>query len=129
MKDKKITCYLPKSVEKRVNRTRQDKPRDWVNVYMYSDNRQKKCYGTEFKVNNEIQLDGGQSYNKNTLYKDHNISKKDEMFDYYKILKTSVKKKNYVKKRKKALNKKHETSDIPPISYLNVIQGKVVVKF
>ncbi len=128
MKHKKITCYLPKSVEKKVNRTRQDKPRDWVNVFMYSDNRQRLIYNEDFKVE-DIHLDGGQSFNKNTLYKDHNLSKNDNMFDYYKILKTSIKKKNYVKKRKKALNKKQETDDTPPLTGLNIIHGKVVVKF
>lgn len=128
MKHKKISCYLPKSVESRVNRSRQENPRDWVNIYMYNDNRKRMVYGQDFEVEeNPVLLDGGQSYNKKTLYKDSMLSKKDDLFDYYKILKTDKKKKNYIKKRKKATNKSKAIT--PPEPYIKIIPGKVTVKF
>lgn len=129
MKHKKISCYLPKSVEARVNRSRQENPRDWVNIYMYNDNRKRMTYGEDFTVeeNEPLLLDGGQSYNKKTLYKDSMLSKKDDLFDYYKILKTDKKKKNYIKKRKKATNKSKAL--VPPEPYIKIIPGTVTVKF
>lgn len=124
--EKKIICWLPKNIQKNVNRKRQDNPRDWTNIFMYSNQRQKLTYGEDFKVcEAEPIIDGGQSYNKNTLYKDHLASNKDDLFDYYKILKTDKKRKNYIKKRKKAKVKKELTNQYG----YKIIEGKTVVKF
>lgn len=126
--DKKIICWLPKSVDKHVNRKRQDNVRDWTNIFMYGAERQKLVYKENFAVcETEPIIDGGQSYNKNTLYKDHLASNKDELFDYYKILKTDKKRKNYIKKRKKAKVKKQ--GQIKGSSGLTIIPGKVIVEF
>lgn len=126
--EKKIICWLPKSVDKQVNRKRQDNSRDWTNIFMYSDHRQKLIYKKDFDVSEKQPIiDGGQSYNKNTLYKDHLASNKDELFDHYKILKTDKKRKNYIKKRKKAKVKKEDKNN--GSSGLTIIQGKITVKF
>jgi len=126
--EKKITCWLPKSVDKKVNRKRQDNVRDWTNIFMYGDERQKLIYKDGYQVcETQYVIDGGQSYNKNTLYKDHLASNKDELFDYYKILKSDKKRKNYIKKRKKAKVKK-QGQPAQPLGY-KLIKGKTIVKF
>ena len=86
---------------------RRHKPRDWKHVYFFKGNRYGE-FDTEVVEEWEEPFNVN-SYNKNTLYRCKNI--KDDLWDYYKILKSSLPKRTaQVSKRgpKKKIKLKEE---------------------
>jgi hypothetical protein len=78
----KKVLKIPVDIENKINRRRHDKE-NWTNIYYYVDKKKVK------NENNVINYDiiNGACYKSDTFYKVTSISKNDNLFDYYKILK------------------------------------------
>jgi hypothetical protein len=100
---KKITAFIPTYIHNK--KRKHQNPKDWVNVYYYVD--KKKSMVPNISITSKIPL------KKNTMYKCSALSKKSDLFDYYKILKPGINKKNIcIKNRLKSTIKSSETQKI-----------------
>lgn len=95
---------IPVDIENKISRRRHDKD-NWTNIYYYVDKKRIK------NKNNVIEYDviNGGCYKSDTFYKVTSISKNDDLFDYYKILKPENREPVIVKetnKRSKLYRKK-----------------------
>ena len=79
--------FIPDSILKQERRHRH-KPREWRHVYFFRT--QKKLEPFKTPVVEDFIPHSVKSFNKNTLYKDKYLSDKDDIFDYYKIMKTDT---------------------------------------
>ncbi len=106
----KKVLKIPVDIENKISRRRHDKD-NWTNIYYYVDKKRVK------NKNKVIEYDiiNGACYKSDTFYKVTSISKKDDLFDYYKILKPEnrepviVKETNKRSKLYKKHNKKHNS--------------------
>lgn len=97
MEYKKVVCHVPKRIYSLCNRERQ-KPsckRDWINVYWFKNHFRNNLENTPV-----VEVYTGQTYNKNTLYKNSELSNNDMLFDHYKIIKDDIKKNNLLLEKK-----------------------------
>ena len=104
----KKVLNVPEKTENLMNRKRHEK-KNWTNIYYYKDNKKTK-------INNEdvIEYDivSGGCYKTNVFYKVTHLCKKDDTFDYYKILKPHNKEPVVVLPSKKEKNKKEHKQRI-----------------
>jgi len=96
---RKVTCHIPLNV---INKTNKSDER--INVFKYRTTSGFDIMNTPNKC--EFAVLGGKSYAKNTLYKDIILSKENNIFDYYKVLKKGINKKNILEYDSKPLKKK-----------------------
>lgn len=84
--------YVPTCIQNK-KRNHYEK-KEWVNVYFYIDPATlKEKYSIEFNL--PIVVDK-KYHRKETLYKVCDLSKKDKLFDYYRILKSDLKDKGSI---------------------------------
>ncbi len=100
----KKVLKIPVDIENKISRRRHDKD-NWTNIYYYVDKKKVK------NNNKVIEYDiiNGSCYKSDTFYKVTSISKNDNLFDYYKILKPENREPVIVKETNKRskLYKKH----------------------
>ena len=77
-----VVGYIPKKVEDRCSRKHQNN-NDWVNIHYYINK-------TRYQVP-RLEVTSKQPYKINTMYKISNLSKGNNCWDYYKILKPHIK--------------------------------------
>ena len=75
----KKEIYVPRIIEE--NKRKHTNPKEWINMYYYIDKKRTKA-----KINKNI-VTSKTPIRKNNFYKITSLSKKDAVFDYYKILK------------------------------------------
>lgn len=98
---------IPVETENRINRRRHNK-QNWTNIYYYVDKKRVK----NKKDVIEYDIINGSCYRSDTFYKVTSMSKNDDLFDYYKILKPENREPVIVKEakgkvKKAILNKKN----------------------
>lgn len=103
---------IPVETENRINRRRHNK-QNWTNIYYYVDKKRVK----NKKDVIEYDIINGSCYRSDTFYKVTSMSKNDDLFDYYKILKPENREPVIVKEakgkvKKAILNKKNLTMTI-----------------
>lgn len=96
---RKVMCHIPLNV---INKVKKNGER--INVFKYRTTSGFDIMNTPNKC--EFAVLGGKSYTKNTLYKDTTLSKQNNIFDYYKVLKTGINKNNILEYDAKPLKKK-----------------------
>lgn len=93
---KKIEVYCPKQILDKKRKHKNDD--EWVNFYYYID---KIRYNVP-----RVEITSKQPYRKNTFYKCSIESDKDDVWDYYKVLKKGITKKDIGMKNKLKSKKK-----------------------
>tara|TARA_R110000824_G_scaffold113725_9_gene263706 strand:+ start:1162 stop:1551 length:390 start_codon:yes stop_codon:yes gene_type:complete len=112
--------YIPNDILGKTEKANRHKPHHWKHIYFFRGAR-----GVSNKFNTSVmeqyEILNSKSYNKNTLYKCKKESDESALFDYYKILKTTVRKKHgqiaTTKQVDKSDKKKHEGSGLRIINY------------
>jgi hypothetical protein len=77
---------------------RAENSRKWVNVYWYRSKKQPVGQRV-------VDIVGSHEYRKDVLYKDITLSNKSDVFDFYKIIKTNINRKNVVDSYDNVLNR------------------------
>ena len=87
-----------------LNKTRKHKnKKEWLTIYYYVDKKRCKAIINDNICSSKIEL------RRNCMYKISNLSKNDDLFDYYKILKPNI----------------SENSRIKEVARLNTLKSRV----
>ncbi len=125
----KDTLYLlPRELKYKVEKKQIDKDK-WVNIYWHGKRRKHTVYPKIKKYDNydEKFINSGQAFNKDTLYKDYDMSKRSKYFNYYRILKKNVKAGRYFEND--GTKPKEENSKPEIKSKEELYKTKLLVKF
>ena len=102
---KYVKIFIPNTLLGKEDK-RRHKPRDWKHVYFFKGNRHGQF---TTPVVEEWEPYKMESYNKNTLYKVKDLT--DDLWDYYKILRTDNKKRmaqcGIERRTKNSIKKQH----------------------
>lgn len=101
-----ITVFIPKSEKEKLNSTNHHKKNDWVKLIYYENRKENLVFPDEVvNVYNKCDI-----YKKNCFYKICSMSNNDDIWDYYRKLKTDVsnKKQIGIKSTPKKTRKKKE---------------------
>ena len=89
---KKISVYITNDELKKLNSVKHHKEDEWVKLIYYEKRKEKMVFPDEV-VNYYKSCD---VYKKNCFYKVCSLSNKDNVWDYYRKLKTEVSEKNNI---------------------------------